>query len=256
MHHTSRRSDLLANPLFWAAYYHELLSATDVDSAEFLEPYFGVSVEAVDQFFVDELCRSAHTRSAAPDSSWVSITMPLPEKFDLHLVFADAANYEQRYLLTHPAWSAPELLGYACGEFALPALRWHEIVQVALCCLDSTTSVRPSPLALVLLFPAMWLAPSDDRSQIHALLVTAWQKLGIIRPSMVQAFVSQIISYQISTLEWWHDQRMGWINNGEYSLRNPNTLMRQFAVVHFARISQFTDLLDQYAAKRNEQTTP
>jgi hypothetical protein len=65
MRHTSKRSDLLRDPLFWAAYNHELLPTEEADSAEFIEPYFGVSAAAVNQFFLDELCVTSRTTSTA-----------------------------------------------------------------------------------------------------------------------------------------------------------------------------------------------
>jgi hypothetical protein len=179
----------------------------------------------------------------------VSIAIDLPHSFMFQIVFADDIDYEERYLLQHPSWPEPELLGYASGEFALPALRWREAFQIAMCCFDPITTLRPSPMALALLFPAVWITSADDRNQLHATLIAAWQTLGFVRASAIEAFVSQIIRHQAIDIYWQYDSSLGWINDGRYSLRNPTTLMRQFDTNRFVRIAQFTDLLENHSSE-------
>ena len=245
MRHTSRHAALLDNPLFWATYYHELLPTEEADNADCIEPYFGVSATAVNQFFLDELCVRRFAEPSGSAMPWVSIAIDLPENFMLQIVFADDSEYEERYLLQHPTWSEPELLGYASGSFALPALRWREVVQSATCCFDPMGSLRPSPTALALLFPAIWITPADDYNEIYATLAAAWRALGIVRAAAIESFVTQIMAHNAIDVRWRYDQTLGWINDSLYSLRNPNTRMRPFDAQHFARLEQFRHLLER-----------
>lgn len=155
------RSDLLDSPLFWAMWYYLHVGTDDVDSSELMQPFFGVSNEAVNSFYLKTISKSE------PDAPWVRIRIPVANGFSVAVEFAGEPYCEDRYILSHDSWESSVLLGYYSGHFALPALRWHEVRWIDWCvrkkAIGSDTHRRSS---LLLMFPAVYLNSQDDVNEV------------------------------------------------------------------------------------------
>jgi hypothetical protein len=241
------RSDLLGNPLFWAMWYYMHIGTEERDSAELMEPFFGLSNEEVNQFYVANFSRDD------PHAPWLSIKLPLPDGFSLSVEFAETYS-EDRYTLSHADWNSSVLLGYHSGHFALPALRWNEVAAIGRCAALTSLDENHRRVALLLFFPGVYLTDMDTIAEVRSTLIAAWETLGLVKQTHIQEMVDQIIDGKvIDDLRWWRDPDLGWINDGRYSLRNPRTRMCEFDKAKFERISAFLSMLERFAAPVDNQ---
>lgn len=65
-----------------------------------------------------------------------------------------------------------------------------------------------------------WFADGDDREHVVTTLRRDWADAGVLKPSQVDELVRRLL--WASELRWRLDPELGWVNNGEHSLRNPD----------------------------------
>src|SRR5260370_11143297 len=148
---TVDRSNLLGSPWFWAMWYSLQIGTDEVDGSEFMQPFFGLSNDAVDEFYLENF---SNANTQAP---WALIRIPLPKGYSLELQFAGQPYCEDRYILAQSSWHSSVLLGYHSGHFALPAFRWQEVMAIGKS-VALTSLIESDRLAAPLLFfPGVYL---------------------------------------------------------------------------------------------------
>lgn len=212
----------LSRPEFWAAHFYQLLGTDERDAEEFLEPFFGVSYAEMHEFYATEL--------EHPDGTDDLLALEVHDRASVAVEYADCGEdgTELRFHITTGAWTEWELVGYDSPHFALPAFRWEEVVALG----------AQQPLAFPLLVPAVaW----PGTGEAMAALVRCWREHPYVQPDDPSELARQIASrlYPATELKWWHDSRLGWINDGRYSFRNPETSMCAFSAERFQRIGEF-----------------
>ena len=232
---------LLRRPEFWASHYFLILCDEEHDSLEMVEQIFGVPPDAVDRFY------SQYLVHPADDDQPPQISLPLFDGFELQVdsVNCDDEYHELRYFLHRHSWEQPELLGYASGHFALPAFRWTEIDSLSRALHRVLADEVVASSALLLLFPSVWITPSDDPAYLSQRLAQAWSALDFLQIRDLDSLIRFSIAHPAEDLAWWNDPRLGWINNGMYSFRNPETLMCKFSERRFQRVSEFIASVEQ-----------
>jgi hypothetical protein len=204
-----------------------LIGTEEVDTGEFIEPFFGVSDQAVNDYFLREFDQRG------PDEIWPYLEAPVRGGFMVQVEYAGTAS-ETRFYINHVEWQQPVCLGYESGHFALPAFRWCEVAAIG----RSGGGINAAR-ALLLVFPALWLVAEDEGNQIPSTLVEAWGQLGVAKRERLEEMVGQNIDHRTAEIRWWQDVRLGWINNGRYSFRNPKTLMCEFDEDRFTKVAAF-----------------
>ncbi len=226
-HQRLLRNDALADPRFWAMHYYMLIGTEEVDTGEFIEPFFGVSNEEVNKYFLREF----NPRNLGEPWSYVEVTVS--NGFAVRVEYT-AENCETRFLINHPDWQEAVCLGHESGHFALPAFRWSEVAAIG----RAATGVDAAR-AMLLMFPAVWLRKEDGIEEVRATLVEAWSQLGVAMPNRLREMVEQTTGDANVGIRWWNDPQLGWINDGRYSFRNPETRMCRFDEDRFAKVAGF-----------------
>jgi hypothetical protein len=228
-------SSYLLLPEFWASHYYLLIEDEEYESNELIQPFFGISCEAVEHFYSETLVYSDGDPFAEP------VRLPLIHGFSLEVENADCGDrgHEERYFINHSSWEKPELLGYQSPHSALPAFRWSEIELISNALHKDSRPIEGA-IALLLLFPAVWLTSGENVSSVSERLKREWNNLSLIDASIFDRLVSNIIDCTpVTEIAWWEDRELGWINDGQYSFRNPKTLMCEFAERRFRHVSEF-----------------
>lgn len=221
------RNDALTDPRFWAMHYYLLIGTEEIDTGELIEPFFGVSNETVNDYYVREFDISG------PEEIWPYLEVSVRDGCTVQVEYAGTAS-ETRFYINHEKWSQPVCLGYESGHFALPAFRWSEVEAIRRACAGINAA-----RALLLVFPAVWICTVDDANEIRSALVEAWGQIGVIKSDRLEELANQIIEHRSAEVRWWTDPRLGWITDGQYSFRNPKTLMCEFYEDRFAKVAAF-----------------
>jgi len=214
---------------FWAAHYYLLLADDEHDSAELIQPLFGISAEKLYEYYFNELVK--------PDGQATPIWLPLGNGYQVGVEYADCGEdgHEVRYFLGHSDGSAPELLGFDSPHFALPAFRWQELVHFR-----NVLGPELGNLAATLLFAGTYITDADDLEEVVSLLSSWWVSHPILPTSRSTLVAQNAAGYRhVSGFRWWRDEKLGWVNDCAYSLRNPSTRMRPFSAERFDRVQRF-----------------
>jgi hypothetical protein len=226
--------DRWTNPLFWAAHHHEILADDDHDTRELIEPIFGLEADDVTDFYMNE-----HVQ---PEGDSTPLFLPIADGHSIAVETVDrgAHGHEQRFYVTHESWPTATLVGYHSPHFALPAFRWDEVRAIAAAASRNHGPTAQSA-AMLLLLPSVYFTDADDLDAAERTVRDAWKTLPHIevRNPELAAELS-VASLSADEVRWWRDPRLGWINDGKYSLRNPTSALgRTLGEDRFARIDSF-----------------
>lgn len=211
-------------PEFWATHYDLVIGTEDRDAESFLEPFFGVDPDAVFEFSENELVK--------PDGTFELLPVEVSDEASVAVEFVDCGDdgNELRYYITLSAWDDWELVGYDSPHFALPAFRWPELCAMG----------QRSATAFLLVLPSVWLEPDDQNEATIERIENEWRLLGIVEASATRQLAQQIVdNLSDRDVHWFEDARHGWINDGRYSFRNPETRMTEYSETRFQRIREF-----------------
>jgi hypothetical protein len=222
-----QRNDALTDPHFWAMHYYMLIGTEEADTGDFIEPFFGVSNKAVNDYFLREFAQRG------PEEMWPYLEVPVRGGYTVQVEYAGTAS-ETRFYVNHVGWPEPVCLGYESGHFALPAFRWCEVAAIG----RAGTGIDAAR-ALLLVFPTVWLRAEDERNRVQSALVEAWGELGVAKCEQFQEMIGQNMEHRTAEIRWWEDPQLGWINDGRYSFRNPKTLMCEFEEDRFTKVAAF-----------------
>jgi hypothetical protein len=242
-YHVVEHSELLANPLFWAAYYlHDIdLAMQDEERADnFIERIWGVSLEEVLRLH-NEFLTVIPPERGSPEV-WTGIEVPLPDAFFLQVVWPDDVQYR----LGRSSWSDTVLLGYEGGCYSLPALRWKEVILVDRCLELSSQNDAHRRMGVPLFFPTTWIGSGDEALMVRERLIGCWRSFGLVREQYAEEFVDLVLASHRFDTTWRHDPTLGWVNDSQYSRRNPVANEREVETGSFGRIREFVDMLETH----------
>jgi hypothetical protein len=242
------RSDLLERPDFWACRYCHLMKTTAEDVKGVIEPFFGVTRAQLDSFW------NTHLPEPGEDDSHPKpcFDFSFPEGFVLRAKReAGGSGYE--YYLAHQDWPRETYLGHDNEHWALPLLRWEEVVQLDRCLAETATTKIHRRVGLLFYFPTVWLAHHEQNAAIATAISSAWCRLGIGNPLYRTRFAEWMMkTQQLDNVLWWIDSELGWVNDGRYSFRNPKTLMCKFDRIRFERVAAFFAVVEKHTAHASE----
>jgi hypothetical protein len=196
---------------FWANHYYMLAGDEDRDNEEAIEDYFGVSVDRYAAYYRESMV------VAAGEHPNPAVVVDLVNAVRIAVEYADAGEdgHEVRYYLSRP--SEPlDFVGHDGANFVLPAFRWSEVVTLS----KRGSDPGEGASVLLLLAPAVWIQPEEARLAV-GLLTEAWNILRVTMPESAVPLARDIVSNRTLEIRWTNDPQFGWINDGQYSARNP-----------------------------------
>ncbi|MCA9802331.1 MAG: hypothetical protein KC777_10105 [Cyanobacteria bacterium HKST-UBA02] len=206
------RNELLDDPRFWAILYESFIEATmEDDFDDGCQRFFGCAADEVDTLFsslsqtgdLDSFpVYTVEMRLTGGFSVGLGLSM-FPENFDIPVFLKENAD--------------ATLIGIIGGAFMLPALRWSElaVLQDRLLSQDARTRSR----MLLLLYPSVYLTDEVDVEEVRTSLLRALAEAGI-GATHRDELVGRVTESGSNAI-WREDPRLGWVNDGRHSLRNP-----------------------------------
>lgn len=223
------RMELIKQPAFWAAHLWNVtrgpLAGGDPEIAD---AAFGISADAIEAFYLRELSN---------EEEWPYFHIPLYSGYAVEIEYANKPEDQQViYRVCQKEWASTICVGKGGGHWQLPAFRWAELLEI------SKIAVRWAS-AMLLLLPSVWFTRDDNVDEIRRQLIEAWENLNLVPRSQVTLLVEQLITSSQSDVRWRHQERLGWVNDGDNSRRNPDSPERLNA-------QEFTALLAFFNAMR------
>jgi hypothetical protein len=130
------------------------------------------------------------------------------------------------YALAHPDLAEPIELGYRDPHFKLPILRWAEV--------DALARHLP-PHERVLLLSTAWRAPDEERGPVMELVTRVLREAEVLHPEAIAELVERLV--EPIDVRWRLDPALGWVNDGNHSVRNPQN--EDLDASGFARLRTF-----------------
>jgi hypothetical protein len=170
--------------------------------------WFGLEGDAVEEWFMRRIYDHIEVER------WPYVRVELPNSRTIELEMAGGAEHQDRVWIVGSG-NRRVLLGYESGHFSRPGLRIKEV-----CWLAEQTELAVSNL--------LWLqfAYFDDSTDVAPLIEKLVARIPGLLPSMRGAVCHDL--HDKMTGEgpaWTLDPKLGWINNGDYSQRNPASTM-------------------------------
>jgi hypothetical protein len=220
--HNEHRLDItgsLADPAFWAIQM-SLHAASDV----FPDPLVGWGFSQEDETRAYQRLLEPHWDAGI----WPFILLPVNGRF-VEIEFATGAEHQERVWLGDGT-GRRVLMGYHSGHFSLPSFRLAEVLTLE-------KSLRAHPSAALLFLTGAYICTDDALPRD---IVTEWVKqLPGIKQDFGRKLVESLLANRVPDLQWKLDERLGWINDGRYSQRNPDSPMSVLSFDDFRFIRQF-----------------
>lgn len=212
---------LLALPEFWAMQLALHFTSEDIDdpALEFL----GIQPERANEWY------ESNISSLQSAGRWPYVRIPLPDSRYIELEMAAAIQYQDRVWIGHLSGSHRVLLGYHSGHFSLPALRPAEVAWL--------TDQAPSSASPLLWLSAAYLEAGTfpvclARELVSHIPGAATRKFPLMADTLLEHIT-------VSGLRWSPDPILGWVDNWDYSQRNPKSPLSILSPPDFAYIRTF-----------------
>ena len=211
----------LDEPGFWAMQLALRFTSEDVDDPAF--EWLGVGPDAANEWYESRV----HNHILA--GRWPYVRMSLPESRYIELEMAGGVEYQDRVWIGQLSGSQRVLLGYHSGHFSLPALRVDEVSWIA-----KETEFGASNL--------LWLSTAyleDGAGQLSLAESLVSHVPGLLRGKEAVMGEALLRNLAVDGLSWTPDPSLGWVNNWQYSQRNPTSRLSVLGPPDFAYIRQF-----------------
>lgn len=212
---------LLALPEFWAMQMSLHFMSEDIEdpALEFL----GIGPDRANEWYESSIS------NLQSSGQWPYVRIPLPDARYIELEMAASIQYQDRVWIGHLSGSNRVLLGYHSGHFSLPALRHAEVAWLA----DQT----PSSASPLLWLSAAYLETGTFPVALARELVSHIPGAAKSKISLMADTILEHIT--VSGLRWSPDPKLGWVNNWDYSQRNPTSPLSILSLPDFAYIRTF-----------------
>lgn len=222
--HAKERIDIshvLGSPEFWAMQFdlHYVSEEVEEPGLEWL----GVTQQESADWY------RTHIQESIDRGVWPYVRVQLPSARYIELEMAGGTEYQDRIWIGNLAGDQRVLLGYHSGHFSLPALRSQEVSYLA-----ELTHSEPANL--------LWLSAGYlEKGTESGLLATrlASQVPGLIEGKEAAVAEALLQRVGVDGPTWVNDPARGWINNGAYSQRNPESRLCVLDQEDFEYIRQF-----------------
>jgi hypothetical protein len=224
------RRDLLDDPLFWRALFSGPLESSIDDPFRSATSHFGFRCS-------DD--------NAKPFLRGLGQTIVSDELYPAHFVYVTLRNKWRVGVALHacpgdfsftidivsPEQSRTEL-GVVGGNFMLPAFRWQEVIALS----NASRRGRKSVASIVLLLlPGVHFVHTDSLSETSEIVLRSLQTTGFATKRLDE-LAERLLVYSRGDANWHFDRSYGWINDSQYSFRNPAAVVgRKRGVFHAVR---------------------
>ncbi len=147
---------------------------------------------------------AAHRR--LPPNAVVELHFPAGFRWRVQFDPAPAIHHAS----AHPDLAEPIELGCRDPHFKLPILQWAEVEALVW---------HLSHHERVLLLSTAWRAPDEERGPVVDLVTRVLREAGVLRPEAVAELVDRLV--EPIDVRWHIDAVLGWVNDGNHSVRNP-----------------------------------
>ena len=223
-------SSHVTNPIFWGYHFNEFM--LDEDGEYLYQDLLGVTTEEVNNYYLNTF------RHNFQQNTWLFVNIKLDRFRSIEIEYACGIENQTRYWIRYK--DDLVLLGYQSPHFSLPGIRLEEIKKIA----NKLGKAKTSHLSLLLL-PCCYLTHNDLLNDLQDLFSAIQKKNSFLgrflkgnkkNNSIVEHFTEYL---RIPDLAWQEDVELGWINNWQYSQRNPNSLMRIISDEEYLIIKKF-----------------
>lgn len=217
------RNDLLALPIFWAVHYWLLTGDGEEDEGMLCKELLRLDPGEMNEFYV------RHFASDSGPKPWPYFRVPVTADCFIEVEYAEAEEYQVRYKLGDA--SRIVTLGYDSGHFSLPSLRWSELLRVANC-----LQGKERATAMLLMFPGIYVN-GPEVLEAQAAVLCAFADLGLFQQGDPRKLVRNIVENRTSDSRWSQDPELGWVCEGMYAQRNPESKLCKLTPVDFRCIA-------------------
>jgi hypothetical protein len=184
--------------------------------------WLGVQVDAANEWY------ESHVERYILAGRWPYVRVSLPGSRYVELEMAGGVEYQDRFWIGQVSGSRRVLMGYHSGHFSLPAFRANEVAGIA-----ADTEYAASNL---LWLSAAYLEAGADPTSLAESLVA---RVPGLLPGKEAAMSRAVLeSLAVEGLSWTLDPERGWINNGKYSQRNPESRLSVLTLADFSYIRE------------------
>ncbi len=215
-------SNLLSERRFWALEFSEFLQTEECETP-YIE-YFGISSKERNNYHLQQFDKRYE------EGIWPFVRINLDQQRYIEIEYAAGIEYQTRFWIGQG--DRRVILGYNSGHFSFPAFRIEEIMS-----LSSYWENTNGAAAAILLLTGVYL-PKVEPKYVEFISSLFAKLPGITKDSQIiaQAFAEGSV---VSRVKWKKDRKLGWTNNGEYSQRNPSSVMSTLSNSDFEFIDSF-----------------
>lgn len=213
------RQDVLASRYFWWGYYTFItgLPGVSLDSCQVCE-WLGVAEPTAHDWWDDfagwypGVLDEADGQVDDP----ATVKLSLANRIDLLIQFHPGDWY---YLL-HREGENPVQIGNNGPHFQMPVFRWNEIKTLAEIAAPNFPGESGRAIALLLLFPTVWMTDDDDAGEVAIAIEQAWLETRFVSAEDAQPFAKacrEMIG--APSCRWQQDSDRGWVTDATNSMR-------------------------------------
>jgi hypothetical protein len=219
-----QRMDISAefnNPQFWYGHLNEILLNDDGESLA--KQIFDVNHRLADEYN-EELLQINCAKGI-----WPFLRIPVDEERYMEIEFSEGVEAQTRYWIGCGT-DFRILLGYESSHLSLPGVRLTELKTIM------ERAANPADAVKVLAWlPCCYLEPDDDLEEIKEV----FRKIPGLRKNGADLLCKHLSEQQRLEVVWTNTRLKGWINNWDYSQRNPKSRMSLLEHIDYRNIDLF-----------------
>jgi len=213
-------SNSLSDPAFWAL--HMWLHA-ESDSLPEPPTAWGLSTEEANKEY--ERLFERHWDAGV----WPFVMLPLEGSRYVEIEYAAGVEHQERVWIGEVG-GRRTLLGYYSGHFSFPSFRIMEVLALA-------NRISSQPSVPLLLLPGAYMQANEF---LPAEMVRRWvTQVPGIKTEFIPKVIAPLLENSVPQLYWKLDERLGWINDWQYSQRNPRSPLSILTADDFRFIQEF-----------------
>jgi hypothetical protein len=220
-----RRIDISAefnNPQFWYGHLHEILLTEDGEALA--KQIFDINYRLADDYN-EELLQINCAKGI-----WPFLRIPVAGDRYMEIEYSEGVEAQIRYWIGSEA-EFRILLGYESSHLSLPGVRLTELKTIM------EKLVNPDDAVKVLAWlPCCYLEPDDDLDEINEVI----RRIpGLRKNNGADLLCKHLSEHQRFEVVWTNTRLKGWINDWDYSQRNPNSRMSILEHEDYRNIESF-----------------
>jgi hypothetical protein len=208
-------------PEFWAMQAILHVSSENIEDPAY--KFFGIPQALVDEWYHANIT----SLQSAVQSPCFRVSLPNSKYIEMEM--SAGIEHQNRIWIGENSSLHRVLLGYDSGHFSLPALRISEITWLA-----CQTPASASSL--------LWLTETyidNNKAPLDFILDLVSRIPGIVKSQIGLMTRTLIDNLTVSGLLWTIHPDLGWVNNWEYSQRNPKSRLSILSPADFGFIRAF-----------------